>query len=422
MKRWILGCLACITALTFSIIACAEDLPRGYIKGQGYQYFEIGTYPQGKSGEITPVIWRALTIENHQALLLTEYVLDAKQVIFEQDETIIAKHAYRRIKSFADSDLCQWMNTSMLQTIMGNTGLENALVAGEFGKLYPLTDRQLLTAEYGFSTARFGSVPVRRATATAYAKNEGAYCDTNGSTPYWVATVKTAEGYKLQIVGYNGHLSYGAYTRTNIGIRAAMTLNLDQCVLSGGKGTLEEPYRVALAAGIATTAPTETRAEAPSAAPATIPVTSQATPSPEALAATEAKDGVALPTEPAVTAAEANGNPEESAMINPNAPTVSDGSATINPSEQAASLGATVAAVSPTPALVTAQKEADTVKISLIGDCSIGDGYRSRNASGSLTRVIADNGAAWPFSLLAHYMTEDDLNRSQPRSMPDRQR
>ena len=226
--------------------ALAQVEPRGYAKGQGYQYYNIGTYPQTADGQSEPLLWRALSVENGQALMLTEYVIDAQQVIFETDEEVIAKHAYRRIASFAESDLCGWLNTVMLQKIMADTELEQALVAGDFGKLYLLTDDQLLTPSYGFSTARFGSVPTRCCKVTAYAKTIGVYGDANGAAPYWVAAIKAADGYKMQIVGFNGHLSYGAYTRTNIGIRPAMTIDLSLCEFIGGDGSKDSPFQLVL--------------------------------------------------------------------------------------------------------------------------------------------------------------------------------
>lgn len=429
MRKFALGCLLGLITVTLAAGALAADEPRGYQKGQGYQFYEIGTYPQGKDGEASPLLWRALAVENGEALLLTEMVIDAKQVIFEQDEDVIAKHAYRRIASFADSDLCQWMNGEMLTAILGDTGLESALVAGEFGKLYPLTDKQLLKAEYGFSTARFGSVPVRRATATAYAKSVGAYCDTNGSTPYWVATVKTAEGYKLQIVGFNGHLSYGAYTRTNIGIRAAMTLNLAQCVFTDGEGTLENPFRIALATPAAT-AQNTVAASTSAVAQATPVPTATATPASNGTVATVAALAEDAETTPeAVSAASVSENsasapdatPTEIVSALNNAtetlvPTVSGAPMSVEGEQSASS--ATAGAALADPGEATAQETADaesnengaeTVTLSLLGDCSIGDGYRSRNASGSLTSVIAKQGTAWPFSLLAQYLTADDL-------------
>ena len=238
-----------VTALMLAVCiagaaAAADPVPRGYVRGEGFQYYSIGEYPQSAAGETEPLLWRALYLENNQLLLITEYVIDIQQVIFEDDEKIIKDHAYRRIDTFAQSDLYVWMNTAMLETILGNSALRGALVEGENGYLYPLTDEQFLRKDYGFSTSRYGEVKVRRASPTDYALARGVYKDGNGASPYWVATVKGKDGYMLQIVGYDGHLSYGAYTRVNIGLRPSMMLDLALVEITGGDGTEENPFTI----------------------------------------------------------------------------------------------------------------------------------------------------------------------------------
>lgn len=246
MKRAIFSLTAFLLALCLAgTMAYAEQIPRGYLRGEGFQYYEIGQYPQNREGESEPLVWRALYLEDNQLLLITEYVIDIQQVIFETDEKIIKEHAYRRIDTFSQSDLYEWMNTVMLQTILGDSQLRNALIEGENGFLYPLTDEQFLKPEYGFSAARYGIVRVRMASPTAYAEERGVYLDDNGASPYWVATIKGADGYMLQIVGYDGHLSYGAYTRVNIGLRPSLTLNLSLITFTGGEGTKENPFQIA---------------------------------------------------------------------------------------------------------------------------------------------------------------------------------
>ena len=126
--------LAVVFSMLLLLPAVAEETPRGYVKGQGYQYYQFGSYPQGKKGETAPLLWRALQVEDHKILLMTEYVIDEQQVIFETDQTIIQQHAYRRISNFAQSDLCRWMNTTMLSAVVGESGLDQALISGEYGK------------------------------------------------------------------------------------------------------------------------------------------------------------------------------------------------------------------------------------------------------------------------------------------------
>jgi poly-gamma-glutamate synthesis protein (capsule biosynthesis protein) len=56
-----------------------------------------------------------------------------------------------------------------------------------------------------------------------------------------------------------------------------------------------------------------------------------------------------------------------------------------------------------------ADEAADTLVISLLGDCSIGDAYQSRYIASSFTQVTAQNGFDWPFSTISAYLKSDDL-------------
>ena len=50
----------------------------------------------------------------------------------------------------------------------------------------------------------------------------------------------------------------------------------------------------------------------------------------------------------------------------------------------------------------------NTITLSFIGDCSLGDAVQYRNASSAFTKAIDENGVDWPFSTLVEYFTADD--------------
>ena len=57
--------LICLLALLMlcSIPAMAEEYDlRGYIKGQGWKFVQLGQYPYEKDGTVAPVLWRVLEI------------------------------------------------------------------------------------------------------------------------------------------------------------------------------------------------------------------------------------------------------------------------------------------------------------------------------------------------------------------------
>ncbi|MBR1585474.1 MAG: hypothetical protein IJ662_08050 [Clostridia bacterium] len=240
----------------------AEKQLRGYDekekKDNRYQYVSMGTYPYEKDGATQAVLWRVLSVEDNQALLMTEWIIDKQQVmtVSTSYNDAFVKRKYERIGSFQETDLCAWLNTTMLDKLMGTKKIRNALVETDFGKLFLLTDEQMLTTAYGFKADRYFDHPERMAYATPYAKTGPLYSWSRkltvdpkyGTSPYWVAAFKYPDdmknNYYMQVCGGNGHLSYGAYARVDVGIRPAVLVDLTQCTISAGSGTKEKPYKL----------------------------------------------------------------------------------------------------------------------------------------------------------------------------------
>lgn len=260
MKKVLIGMLL---LLILPVFAAAEM--RGYEKGEGYQYVSFGEYPYEKDGTVKPVLWRILDVTDKQALLITEEVIDAQQVIFETNQKVIENRTYRRITSYEESDLYTWMNTEALDTLLGDAPERNALIAEPGGgEFFILTSEQFLTTDYGFSADMWNEQKSRQATATPYALKRGVYKDSGiGKCPYWAATIKGEKDYKLQLIGYNGHLSWGAYTRVNVGLRPSVRLDLTLMEVSGGTGTKQDPFTFAWAGPVQTTEPQQPVAELP---------------------------------------------------------------------------------------------------------------------------------------------------------------
>ena len=376
--------------LTILLLLClipaarAETL-RGYEKGNGWHYVNFGEYPYEKDGKVAPVLWRILEIENNQALMLTEYVIDTQQIIFESDEKKIEKGDYRRINSYEESDLYTWMNTVALDTLLGTSPARNALVEvpGQ-GKLFILTMEQYLNTDYGFSANKWDNQPTRHAKGTPYAlKKRGLYKDGTGNVSYWAAGIKDVEGTRFALVGYNGHLSWGGYTHTNVGLRMGLKLDLTDFTIQGGTGDKKDPFQLVYVGG-GTYVPDAVQAQvvvldaplvdAPTAEPTVVPSQSVTTASGIRQAITKAPEG-------AVT----------------NTP----GTAATNvPANQAA-----VPTAGPTAVPVPGEE----VLLSFLGDCSIGDSYQYRDYQVCYHATIDEKGYAWPFSLVKDYLAADDL-------------
>ena len=243
MKKLILLMLAA-WLLLLPLAAPAEDSLRGYVKGQGYQYVLLGEYPYEKDGTSAPVLWRILDVEENKALLITEYIIDTQQAIFEDDPKVIEKRTYRRINHYEESDLCPWLDTEMVDRLFGADPITGALIKENGSRVFILTSEQFLTTKYGFSADMWNEQRSRQAVGTPYCiKQRKLYVDPSiGKSPYWAATIKNPADYKLQLIGYNGHLSWGAYTRVNVGLRLSVRLDLSDIEITGGSGTQKDPF------------------------------------------------------------------------------------------------------------------------------------------------------------------------------------
>lgn len=276
-KVWI-WLTAVLLLCLMPLMAGAEEL-RGYVKGQGWVFAQMGQYPYEKDGTVKPVLWRVLSIENDQALLITEYVIDTQQVIFESDPKKIEKYDYRRITCFEESDMFPWINTVMIDTMFGTDPIRNVLIPEDNGaSLFILDNEEFLNPKYGFSATKWNNQPSRHATGTPYAiRKRGLIVGENGRSPYFSATIKSSEAYHLALVGYDGHISWAGYTRTNVGLRPCIRVDLTELEVTGGKGTREKPFVLSYTGSEGYTAPVtagnqqQTAAARPTATPVPAP-------------------------------------------------------------------------------------------------------------------------------------------------------
>ncbi|MBR4459759.1 MAG: hypothetical protein IKS31_12440 [Clostridia bacterium] len=240
---------------------------RGWSESLGYQYVALGTYPWYEDGTRAPVLWRVLDVdeESGKALLLTEYLIGVCQPIYCDDPKVAERKKYRRIDDYGESDMNVWLNDTMLPDIFTGDPLIAAVTEERYGRLYPLTDKELMTEKYGFSKSRYWVQTTRQAYASPYClsvklhPNYGSkvYKDpSTGTSSYWAAALKAPGSEFMQICGLDGHLSYGRLARTTVGLRVALHLDVTKIQVYAGAGTLEDPCFLAYVHdGVAETAP-----------------------------------------------------------------------------------------------------------------------------------------------------------------------
>ena len=415
-----LGALLCLFLL---LLFPAQAEIQGYVKGQGYNYVYFGEYPYEKDGTARPVLWRVLSVSDNRALMLTEYIIDTDQVIFVTDKKTIEDHSYRRIETFEESDLFPKLSTEYLDRLLGDDPIRGALVPEPNGAtLFLLNDEDYVNVDYGFEKTRWAEWPDQikshQAEGTPYAiKQRGLYVAyQNDMSPYWVATVKSPTDYKLQIVGFNGHLSYGAYTRVNIGLRLAVRLDLNQIEISGGQGAKQSPYELKYT-GSAAAQPDSAAVGAlvPNPLEIEIEALSTARPIPADL---DLGDLAAFLTNPS-SASQTNAPAADSSGAAPGGAQPAETAAPVNQSnpallytlapDQPVQAAQPTAAPTAKPTAEPAPKSKDTVTVSFVGDCSIGDSEQYTTAKSSYHVCLKNNGFEWPFSLVKDYLANDDL-------------
>ncbi len=235
---------AAIAALCLLGLARAESL-RGYNKSEGgYQYLTLGEYPCEEDGTAAPVVWRVLSVEDGQAILLSDMILDCKQVTFVEDEKDRENHNYPDLTDFRDSDLSHWLNSEMITALLGDSPLMQAVVETDQGRLWLLSYDQMADTKWGFDKSVWQHNRLtRRAYATPYAKSHGLLVDRSlGTSPWWSGTLRNKSGKKGWIAGVDGHISVGFFGRLNVGVRPALTLDLSRVAISAGSGSKDDPF------------------------------------------------------------------------------------------------------------------------------------------------------------------------------------
>lgn len=265
---------------------------RGWDPESGYQYVIMGWYPYYKDPAITkknandpaaydpktyseeakaPVLWEVLAVEDGKALLYTTYIIDAHQPTEIDNEKAAKGRKYPEISDYGETDLNRWLNETMIYDLLGDEPVLAAVTEEQYGRLYPLTDSELMTETYGFTYQRFYEVKSRWAYATPYALNKKQHKKYGGkvtkdqkygTSDYWVAALKRGDdgeqkkGRYLQLCagiadphergGTNiGHLSFGWLNRTTVGLRLAVRLDTSKIQVISGNGSIWDPCRLA---------------------------------------------------------------------------------------------------------------------------------------------------------------------------------
>ena len=234
-----------LMAMMCLIPAMAEETDptlRGYDKKAGYVYLTLGTFPQTAEGERLPILWRVLSVEDGKALILSEYILEARRIHGDYKE-YANKPTNKKYPGFNGD----FTKTEMSLYLNGEFTANFAI--GEIGQIAPdetlglfflLSGDDLKNAKYGFTSNNS-----RKAWGTEYALANGLfkYMANRGShSPYWTRTPSTSNTQGARCIKSKGELGYINVITEDEGMRPACCLDLTKVEILSGTGTKDDPY------------------------------------------------------------------------------------------------------------------------------------------------------------------------------------
>lgn len=200
---------------------------RGW-NGVDYEYVNFGQY-YINTGSTDSILWRVLYASDSKALLLSEYILEARS--FDSNGT-----------TWKNSEIYNWLNITFFnQAFCDEEQAAILSIDPEYGSVFLLGESDYLNSEYGFSSADDFPDPSRRAFATPHAKQAKVWIDSEIHTStYYTSTHKY--GKNIVQITASGLVGWAAFDRKDVGIRPAIWIDKTKIVLNSGKGTMESPY------------------------------------------------------------------------------------------------------------------------------------------------------------------------------------
>jgi len=246
--------------MLMSTFACADTDLRGYAKKDGYQYVQLGAFPQDADGTVRPILWRILSVNDQYAYLLSEYVLFNNRVHPDDQEYIAFKAAFNQTEMYTllngpfegnpiskeeQEELKSKERLGRIhiaQTCFKDeafTPNEQAMLFTdeELGTVFLASADDLKNREMGFASAND-----RKAYGTEYASENGLFVYQNGSSPYWTRSQSQSHAYGTRCTKVDGAIGYIRCVVMNEGCRPAVRLLLENISITGGSGTKDDPY------------------------------------------------------------------------------------------------------------------------------------------------------------------------------------
>lgn len=229
---------------------------RGWSAAEGYQYVCFGRYEQRRSDD-EPILWRVLTVEDGQALLLSEMILDVRPLGDETEAQRKARFARAlengkmtqeeidawkgEAPAWEDSGMRDWLNDDFAWTAFTKAERGALTAAGKLGNVFLLSRAELCDPAFGFTADQAEKDPARVAAGTRFAQDQGLYVQNSQESSYYTRTKDGPTTYMQ--VRSTGALGSARYDRDNVGVRPAIWVDIEAAGLSAGAGTPDDPFR-----------------------------------------------------------------------------------------------------------------------------------------------------------------------------------
>lgn len=197
----------------------------------GYTFINYGNYPYTAEGDILPVTWKVLCVEDGYAFCYSAYVIDFAQF---HDKKVDLDH-------WKDYQIYTTLNETIRKKMFTDEELKAVLFSEERGWLFYLSNFQLRKEYYGFRHWQLKPQKPRECAPTPYAMTHPeAWVDEGNGNTWYFSTGMPRVGFH-NLIGYDGHTSTAANNRYG-GVRCACYIDLSMLDNVKGSGTIDDPY------------------------------------------------------------------------------------------------------------------------------------------------------------------------------------
>jgi len=252
MKSVLLAFLVLALALPAGALAADAGDIRGYSKAAGHQYVQFGAYPTDADGAVRPILWRVLKAENGEAWLLSEYILFAAPVHGD----------HWHYNGWENSDLYAYLNNVFISDAFSESEQAALLIRTEDGaKVTLITSNDMKDASIGFSSNKdrlcestpYASVAVdppifelpdpnfwkeERNQPHLFKYQKGGY----KYSPWWSRTRSDNYPHEHRRVMDEGQIGRISTGNSDLGVRPTVYVDLSALSLSGGSGSMADPW------------------------------------------------------------------------------------------------------------------------------------------------------------------------------------